>query len=136
MKIFLREHIEFFIAGSIIVILLFNVRCFAQKQNERIIYEESASFKEAKHRKKVVSQMDAKTTKKQLDLEEDNPAITVFREKLIPYLEELLGIHLNDLSMNKSNNAEPESINKNELQKYPLKHDWKGIRQVEPGNNL
>ena len=107
-----------------------------QKDDSRVIYEENTTFKDAKHRAKILSEIKAQNSQP-----EDKPRLKqsppdAWMEKIMPFIEKFLGKDmaavLNEYRNGSSDKQESildEQREKGKFREFSDEHQWKGIRR-------
>ena len=119
-----------------------------QKSGSRVIYEENTSFKDAKHRVKVLENIERQNSQpensqNQTEKPLNQSKITeAWMEKILPLMEKFLGADgAALLNAYKKGPAEKNDAvlggqtEKGLFREFSDKYQWKGLRREEPGNS-
>jgi len=109
-----------------------------QKGGSRVIYEENTSFKDAKHRAKILSQIKAQNPQGEDNSDQKQLATDAWMEKILPFIEKLLGRDVAALlneykngSSDKQQSVLDRQTEKGKFRKFSDGPQWKGLRRMQ-----
>ena len=116
-----------------------------QKGGSRVIYEENTSFEDAKHRVKILSQMQEENPQSGDQAQQKQSPKDDMMAKIMPLIEKFLGKDAASLLNNygKGNSArqsigldeEGGKTEKGKFREFSDEHQWKGLRRTERGED-
>ncbi|MCK4994602.1 MAG: hypothetical protein KAS13_06120 [Candidatus Omnitrophica bacterium] len=114
------------------------------KDRSRVIYEENTTFKDAKHRAKVLSQMKDQELQAEDKAQEKQLPSDDLMEKILPFVEKLLGKNAVSLldAYRKGGNGKQDSELGTQKPKGEFREfnddepEWKGLRRTGTGNSV
>ena len=127
---------------AIIVSLVFIGGIHAQqKGGSRVIYEESTTFKDAKHRALVLSEIEAQSPQSGDKPQQKQLPADALMEKILPIIEKFLGEDaaalINEYRKGRTDEQDAgfdEQTDKGKFRESPKEHQWKGLRRTGTGD--